>query len=353
MTKLVAAVSATTLMLASWGCSSPASKVTAPAKPVGKVIEIKVPLGLPPVPVPADNPPTEEATDLGAKLYFDQSLSVDGTVSCATCHNPTMGFTDHSAVSTGVGGKKGNRNAPTVINAAYYPLQFWDGRAPSLEAQAAGPIANPVEMAHSLEGAERRVAAQEQYRQDFEKVFGPGPVTMDKITRAIATFERRIIAGNSSFDRYFFGGEKHALNAAQIRGLEIFRDAKRGNCVTCHTIEEKSALFMDGKFHNLGVGVDTSGELKDLGRYDQTKQEADKGAFKTPSLRNVAQTGPYMHDGSLKTLKEVVDFYVGGGNSNPNRDKEIKSLDHLSKRDRQDLVAFLESLTGTVAGRND
>jgi cytochrome c peroxidase len=207
---------------------------------------------------------------------------------------------------------------------------------------------NPIEMAHTAAGAERKLAANAAYQADFEKAFGPGPITFEKIRMAIAAFERTVLAGNSPFDRYLYGGDKKAMSAAAIRGLEVYRNPKKGNCNACHTIEEKYALFTDNKFHNLGVGIDSKGELTDLGRYKETKVEADKGAFKTPTLRNIAQTAPYMHDGSLKTLKEVVDFYVGGGNSNPYRDKEIKSLDFLTKAQRADLLAFLESLTGDL-----
>jgi cytochrome c peroxidase len=318
----------------------------APAKPTGVLLEIKAPLGLPPVAIPADNPPTAETIALGRQLYYDPVLSVDRTVSCATCHSPKLGFSDGVPHSTGVGGKKGTRNAPTVWNAAYSTVQFWDGRSPSLEAQASGPMQNPVEMAHSLAGVETVLNADPGYKALFEKAYGPGPITMEKVTKAIASFERTVISGNSPFDRFQYGKEKKALSASAQRGLAIFKDPKRGNCAVCHTVDDTHALFTDNKFHNIGVGVNSRGELTDLGRYNETKQEADKGAFKTPSLRHVALTAPYMHDGSLKTLKDVVDFYVGGGNSNPFRDKEMRSLEHLSKQDRADLLAFLESLTG-------
>jgi len=322
------------------------TKPVAPAKPVGAPVEAKPPLGLPPLVIPADNALTAETIALGRRLYYDPILSVDKTVSCATCHNPRFGFSDGAPTSTGVGGKKGNRNAPTVWNAAYYTVQFWDGRAPSLEAQASGPMENPIEMAHTLSGVETALNAAPGYKELFEKAFGPGPVTIDKVTKALAAFERTVISANSPFDRFMYGGNKKALSAPAQRGLAIFKDPKKGNCAVCHTIEDKYALFTDNKFHNLGVGLNSKGELTDLGRYNESKQEADKGAFKTPTLRNIAQSAPYMHDGSLKTLKDVVDFYVGGGTSNPFRDKEIKSLEHLTKQDRGDLVAFLESLTG-------
>ena len=331
---------------------APPAKAPPAAMPRGTPIEVQAPLGLPPVPIPADNPATADTVALGRRLYYDPILSVDNTVACATCHHPDFGFTDGKQFSEGVGGQKGGRNAPTVFNAAYHTTQFWDGRAPSLEKQAEGPVENPVEMAHTLEGVEKKLTADASYRAAFEKAFGPGPITYEKVEKAIASFERTVVSGNSPFDRYFYGGDKSALSKAARRGLEVFRDPKKGNCAECHTIGEKHALFTDNEFHNIGVGV-TLGpgakpKLTDLGRYDVTKNEADRGAFKTSSLRNIAQTAPYMHDGSLKTLKEVVDLYVGGGNSNPHLDKEIRELDFLSGRERADLVAFLESLTGEM-----
>jgi cytochrome c peroxidase len=335
-------------------CTRPGAKLEKPelsAKPVGQIVHLKAPLGLPPVPAPAENPPTRETIALGEKLYFSPLLSIDNTVSCASCHDPRKGFTDGQPVSAGVGGKKGNRNAPTVINAAYAAPLFWDGRAASLEAQAAGPIVNPVEMAHTFEGVEKSLNQNAELRAMFEAAFGPAPdgrppVTMARITAAIAAFERTVLRGNSPFDRYQYGGDKSAMSPAAVRGLAVFRDPKKGNCAVCHTIEEKYALFTDNKFHNLGVGMNPEGELTDSGRFTVTSQQADMGAFRTPTLRNIAQTAPYMHDGSFKTLKDVVDFYVGGGNANPHLDKEIKALSHLTKQERADLVAFLESLTG-------
>jgi cytochrome c peroxidase len=342
------------VIVLSWSACSTApeqpketKQAAAPAKPIGPAIEIKAPLGLPPVPVPADNPPTAETIALGRRLYYDPQLSVDNTIACASCHRPDAGFADPDQFSKGVKGQLGGRQAPPVLNSAHYTLQFWDGRAPSLEKQAEGPVQNPVEMAFTLEAVEKKLSADASYKADFEKAYGPGPITYEKVEKAIASFERTVIAGNSPFDRYQYGGDKKALSPAALRGLAVFKDPKKGNCAVCHTIEEKYALFTDNKFHNLGVGAEGD-KLKDQGRYDVTKNEADRGAFKTQSLRNVAQTAPYMHDGSLKTLKDVVDFYVGGGNSNPWRDKEIKSLEHLTRRERDDLVVFLEALTGEL-----
>ncbi|MBM3734285.1 MAG: c-type cytochrome [Acidobacteria bacterium] len=333
-------------------CTTPAPEKKAepstPARPVGAAIEIQAPLGLPPVPIPADNPATADSIALGRRLYFDTRLSKDGTVACASCHDPKNGFQDIRPGSVGVGGKQGNRNAPTVINAVYNSVQFWDGRSPSLEDQAGGPIENPIEMAHKADDLVKNLAEDSSYRAEFEKAFGPGPVTFQKIRFAIASFERTVVAGGSPFDKWKYGKDPKAMKPEAIRGFSVFSDAKKGNCAVCHTVEKDHALFTDNKFHNLGVGVDSKGELKDLGRFNVTKMEADKGAFKTPTLRNIATTAPYMHDGSLQTLREVVDFYVGGGNSNPFRDKEIKALEHLTKQERADLVAFMEALTGPL-----
>ena len=323
----------------------------AAALPVGAPVEIKAPLGLPPSPVKADNRPTADSITLGRKLFHDVRLSSDNTLSCAGCHLPTLYFADGRSVAKGVGGQSGMRNSPTVLNAAYNTVQFWDGRAASLEQQVGGPIAEPREMNLPHEVCLARLNADQTYRDEFAKTFGPGPITLEKVEKAIAGFERTLLSGNSPFDRYQYGGDKSALSAAAIRGLAIFADKNRGNCATCHTIGgsigEKYELFSDGKFHNLGAGMNPNGELVDLGRYAQTGLEADRGSFRTPSLRNVAKTAPYMHDGSLKTLRDVIDFYVGGGNSNPRLDRDMKPL-KLSARDRGDLVAFLEALTGEL-----
>ncbi|MFN7933425.1 MAG: cytochrome c peroxidase [Bryobacteraceae bacterium] len=321
--------------------------VKAPAKPVGTAIVLPASLGLPPVPIPSDNPPTAETVQLGRRLYYDTKLSRDNTVSCASCHSPSLGFADGKKVSSGVDGKTGARNAPTVWNAAFASAQFWDGRASSLEEQAAGPIANPIEMDLAHEQLEGRLNGDPAYGALFTRAFGPGRITIEKVKKAIASFERTIVSGNAPFDRYQFGGDKKALNESAIRGLAIFQDPKRGNCAVCHTIEKTHALFSDGKFHNIGTGLDEQGELRDKGRYEVTKLDADRGAFRTPTLRNIARTAPYMHDGSQKSLREVVDFYVGGGSANPHLDKEIREL-KLSQKDRADLVAFLEALNSEL-----
>ncbi|HYG97978.1 MAG TPA: cytochrome c peroxidase [Terriglobales bacterium] len=319
----------------------------APARPIGVPISINAPLGLPPVPVPADNPPTAETIALGRRLYYDPVLSVDNSTSCASCHAPAAGFADPRKVSVGVGGKVGTRNSPPVANAAYYVTQFWDGRERTLEKQAEGPVTNPVEMAHTLKGVEEVLNRDPSYREDFAKAFGPGRITYNMVEKAIASFERTVLMANSPFDRWFYGHDEQAISESAKRGFEVFRRVDKGNCASCHTFNETDALFTDNQFHNIGVGVRDESPT-DLGRYEVTKVDADRGAFKTPTMRNIALTAPYMHDGSLRTLKEVVDFYVGGGNSNPFLDPKIKALDFLTGQERADLVAFMVSLTGEM-----
>ena len=330
-----------TVLLA--GCRAPEEQKT--VKPLGQRVSIQTPLGLPPLAIPQDNPPTTATIALGRKLYFSPLLSVDGSLTCASCHHPDQGFADPRAVSIGVRGGKGTRNAPTVLNSAYHKRLFWDGRAATLEHQVSGPMINSVEMGHTLEGVVQAVSQDAELRQMVEAAFGPGPPTMGKITQAIASFERTLISGNSPFDRFFYGGEKDALSDPARRGFDVFRDPKKGNCAVCHLVGSKFALFTDDKFHNLGTAVNPEGEIGDAGLYLQTKHDGDQGAFRTPTLRNVAKTAPYMHNGSLRTLKDVIDFYVGGGTSNPYLDKLIRPLP-LTAQERADLVAFLQSLTG-------
>lgn len=331
------------------------------------------PLGLPPVPVPEDNPLTPEKARLGERLFHDKRFSADGTISCASCHKPELAFTDGLAVAEGIRGQKGTRNAPTVVNAAYYSTQFWDGRRPSLETQALDPFVNPIE--HGLESHAPIldvIRKDPQYREAFGKVFGIAPeeITIDHVVKAIAAFERTVVSGDSPFDRYLYGGDKSALSASAVRGLKIFRT--KGRCVDCHKIEQTSATFTDNDFHNLGVGfqriapklhdivakfreaksrgadldesVLTRSEVSELGRFAVTGRISDLGRFKTPTLRNVAVTAPYMHDGSQKTLEEVVEFYDKGGEANDFLDGGIRPL-NLTEQEKKDLVEFLRSLT--------
>lgn len=309
----------------------------------GDPYQLKLPLGLQEQAayIPEDNPLTPEKIALGKLLYYDKRLSVDNTVACAHCHDPRLGFTDGKPVSDGVKGQKGTRSAPTVINRLFSAEQFWDGRAASLEEQAKGPIANPIEMGFTLDGVVRRLKSIKGYRAQFKRAFGTEDFTIDQVARAIAAYERTVLSGNSPYDR-FQAGDKSALSAAAQRGLALFQG--KANCRPCHT----GFNFTDESYHCLGVGWNPQKkQFEDLGRYNVTKEDAGKGSFKTPTLRNIAQTAPYMHDGSEKTLEQVVEFYNKGGNPNPNLAGEIKPL-HLTAGEKADLVAFLKSLTGEI-----
>ncbi len=297
----------------------------------------KLPLGLKSAPeVPEDNPITDAKVELGKRLYFDKRLSRDATVSCATCHDPQKGWTDRSPVSTGIKGQHGTRSAPTVLNAAYMDLQFWDGRAASLEEQAKGPIENPVEMGFTHAEASARIASIKGYAPYFKAAFGDDKVDIDRIVKAIASFERTVLTGNSPYDRWV-AGDKKALTAAQKRGLALFQG--KADCEFCHS----GFNFSDSGFHNLGVGMNA--KSPDLGRFAVTKKDSDRGAFKTPTLRNLADTAPYMHDGSEKTLADVVELYDRGGDKNPWLDARLHPL-HLSRSEKKDLIAFLGALNG-------
>lgn len=284
--------------------------------------------------IPPDNPLTSKKIDLGRQLYFDGRLSADGTVSCATCHAPDKGFSDGRPTSTGIKGQVGKRNAPVTFNRIFSQEQFWDGRSPSLEDQALGPVQNPIEMGHTLKGMVATLSAIKGYREQFRQVFGT-TVTASGVAKAIAAFERSLVCGNSAFDRYE-DGDDAALSERELRGLDLFRE--KGSCVRCHT----GFAFTDERYHNIGVGFDK--QNPDLGRYDVTKKESDKGAFKTPTLRHIAASAPYLHDGSAKTLEDVIEFYDKGGIKNPNLSDEIKPL-NLTTTEKAELVAFLESLS--------
>lgn len=302
--------------------------------------ELKPPLGLPRPAIPEDNPITPEKVCLGKRLYFDKRLSIDDTVSCATCHDLRLAGGDGSPVSTGIRGQKGGRSAPPTLNAAYFTTQFWDGRAPSLEEQAKGPVVNPIEMGMpSHQFLVDKLKGIEEYRRAFQKVFG-GDITVDNMAKAIAAYERTLLSGNSPFDRYMFGKDESALGGPAKQGLDIFKG--KGGCAICHQIQSDHATFTDNNFHNLGVGMDKP----DLGRYHVTKEEKDKGAFKTPGLRNIALTAPYMHDGSERTLEAVVEFYNQGGKNNPHLSTFIKPL-NLTAVEKMALVDFLKSLTSS------
>ncbi|WP_340122295.1 cytochrome-c peroxidase [Methylobacter svalbardensis] len=330
--------------------------------------------GLPPVPIPAK-------ITLGDKLFHDKRFSVDGTVSCANCHDEKQAFTDGLPVSVGHHGLTGTRNAPTVLNAAFNQSQFWDGREPDLEGQAKQPLINPVE--HGLADHKQVleiVRSDPDYLATFQTVFEVSGkrLSIDHVATAIASFERTLVSGNSAFDRYHFNNQADAMTAAQIRGFELF--IGQGRCVSCHTIEQDHALFTDGRFHNIGIGINriqqdiprqteafleaklkggqvdvlvlTDKKSSELGRFAVTDELSQIGAFKTPTLRNVELTAPYMHDGSLKTLKKVMVHYNNGGVNKAGEPVNdflsggIRPLD-LSDPQLDDLVDFMKALTSS------
>jgi cytochrome c peroxidase len=337
------------------------------------------PLGLPEVSIPANNPQTEAKIKLGDKLFHDARFSADGKVSCSTCHDKAKGFTDNLPVSIGFNSLTGTRNAPTIINSAYMTTLFWDGREPDLEGQSKGPFINPVEGGlANHEILVEMVRKDQEYVKAFKDVFGveAADISIDHVSKAIASFERTVVAGNSPFDRYLYGGEKDAMNATQIRGFNIYLG--KGRCVSCHTIEQTQATFTDNRFHNIGVGfkaiqgkevataaallkkkragadlditVLTEANISELGRFVVTENLTEVGAFKTPTLRNIEITQPYMHDGSLANLEDVVDFYNNGGRVEETDPVSgflsggIRPLD-LSAEEKSDLGAFLKALT--------
>ena len=356
-----------------------------PARPAAvnpeSVIDENNLLGLPPVPIPANNSQTPAKIALGDKLFHDKRFSVDGTVSCSKCHDEKQAFTDGLPVSVGHHGLTGTRNAPTVLNAAYNPSQFWDGREPDLEGQAKQPLINPVE--HGLANHKQLleiIRTDPDYLATFQSVFEVSgkKLTIDHVAQAIASFERTLIAGNSPFDRYYFKNQADALTEAQIRGFGLF--IGQGRCVSCHTIEQDHALFTDGRFHNIGIGINqiqqdvprlaqafleaknkggqvdvmvlTDKKSSELGRFAVTDELSQIGAFKTPTLRNVELTAPYMHDGSLKTLKEVMIHYNNGGVNKADEkvnDYLSGGIRPLNLTDPQldDLVAFMKTLTSS------
>jgi cytochrome c peroxidase len=297
-----------------------------------------VPLGLPPVPIPADNPMTPAKVELGKLLYFDTRLSGDNKISCATCHDPKMAWAEHTPTSEGIHGQRGDRNAPTVINTAYLRLLFWDGRAKSLEEQATGPIENPIEMGMKMPMVIEELEKIPDYQARFKTVFGTG-VNKENIAKAIAAFERTVLSGDSPYDRYQ-NGDKNALSEAQKRGMSVYMD--KGFCSTCHT----PPIFSNGNFYNAGVGMDKPNP--DPGRKKVTGQDRDFGAFRVPTHREVANTYPYFHDGSAKTLEDAVALMAGGGKDNPHLSPILKSIRDagLTEQDRKDLVEFLKALSG-------
>jgi cytochrome c peroxidase len=288
------------------------------------------------VPVPKDNPQTPAKIALGKQLYFDKRLSSDKSINCASCHEPSHYWADVTPVSKGVAHKLGKRNSPTILNSAYSVPQFWDGRAIHLEKQAVGPVSNPLEMDLPMPKLLARLNAVPGYRKQFKSVFG-GLATADNVAKAIASFERTIVNGTSPYDAYL-RGNKNALSASALRGMKLL--SGKAGCIKCHS----GPYFSDSKYHNLGIGY-AKGRYSDVGRYGVTKKKQDTGRFRTPTLRNVAMTAPYMHGGSVKTLVEVINIYNTGGVPNTNLDREVKPLG-LSAAEQADLVAFMKSLTG-------
>ena len=307
---------------------------------------------------------------LGEALYFDRRLSVDATVSCATCHDPAAAFASKDTVAIGAGNQIGTRNAPTVLNAVFSQSYFWDGRVDTLEEQAKQPLLNLKEMGMKTDAAlVSRVSSISEYRINFHRVFPREGITLDTIARAIAAYERTLISRNSPFDR-FIAGDKKAITEIQENGWNLFKGKAR--CIECHAFSASSPFFTDYKFYNTGVagkgksiesltraaeqltatganGADTTSlahqdEFTDLGRFLVTRQSRDIGAFKTPTLRDIELTGPYMHNGSFKTLLDVVRFYNQGGEKNPNLDQKMRPL-NLTDEEMSNIVEFLRTLT--------
>jgi cytochrome c peroxidase len=332
-------------------------------------------LGLPALEIPAENPITPEKVALGRKLFFDRRLSPNGTMSCAMCHVPEQGFTAHElATPVGMEGRSVRRNAPTVLNAGFQKRLFHDGREVALEDQVWGPLLAPNEMGNpSIGYVVERVRALRDYAGLFEAAFGGKPASSERIGAALAAYERTLVAGDSRFDRWRFGGDAAALTDVEKRGFELF--VGKARCAACHRVGESDALFTDHGFHNTGIGwrrtyavpertrveiapgvfaeldrrtIESFSEPppKDVGRYEITLDPADRWAYKTPSLRNVALTAPYMHDGSLATLEAVIEFYDRGGIDNPEKSALVAPLG-LSADERAALAAFLRSLTGS------
>jgi len=325
-------------------------------------------LGLPPLSIPDNNPQSIEKIELGRLLFNDARFSGDGTISCASCHHSDKAFTDGLQQAVGIDQQAGARNAPTVVNSAFYQTLFLDGRAKSLEDQALGPFLSPIE--HGLKDYSKIIEvirSDNNYVSQFSNVFGISvtEITIDYVAKAIASFERTLVSANSLFDQYYFGRDHTKLSESAARGLRIFR--RKGNCANCHEISFDNALFMDNRFYNIGIGsqhinnqlddivsalkegekIESLGlskqQLSELGRFNVTHFIADIGKFKTPTLRNISLTAPYMHDGSLQTLEQVVEYYDKGIKQNRFVDAAIFPL-HFTKQEKADLVEFMKAL---------
>ena len=294
---------------------------------------------LPEVSVPKDNPMTMAKVHLGKMLFFDPRLSGNNHWSCATCHNPSLGFSDGLPRSLAFGDESElDRHSPTILNCAYNSSQFWDGRAATLEEQALGPILSHREMNADPEVVVDKLNSIPQYREKFVEVFGE-PASLVSIAKAIATFERTLVTPGSPFDHYVMG-EKEVLSTQEKRGLILF--VSKAACTQCHN----GSNFTDNQFHNLSVPP-AGPAMVDLGRYEVTQAEEDWRAFKTPTLRNVTLTPPYMHNGAFQTLDEVIDFYDRGGGKDPRKSPKLLQL-NLTDAEKQDLIAFLKTLTGNL-----
>jgi cytochrome c peroxidase len=309
----------------------------APPTAVPRLIDVAAPAGFPAGPVtetaPADNELTEERAQLGKRLFFDVRLSRTGEVSCSSCHQQQHAFADPNAVSQGVAGRVGTRNAPALTNSAWGVSFFWDGRSPTLEDQAGRPIEDPSEMDASLPDIVEELRQDAEYSASFLAAYGSEPSELS-LRQALASFVRTLVSANSAYDR-FLRGDEQALGAAEQRGKALFF-GERGECFHCHS---PGMLTNEGFFNN-----GTFEEGGDIGREAITERLGDRGKFKVPGLRNVAVTAPYMHDGSLATLEDVLEHYAAGGRGHPSTDPQIKPL-QLSKSEKRDLLAFLEALT--------
>ena len=301
----------------------------------GTPYPIQLPLGAPSFPIPADNPLTQASVKLGKALFFDERLSLDRGISCASCHHPDRAFSDTVALSSGVEGRTGSRNAPSLGNVAYHPLLMHDGGAHTLEQQVLIPLLDTTEMNATVEAVVTALSDVEPYRSGSMAAYGR-PFDLFVLTRALASYERTLISAHSRFDRFRYPGDPNALTEQEQRGWVIF-NGDRGKCSSCHSGFDLS----DHDFHNIGTTLDHSG---DPGRQRITLHPGDRGKFKTPTLRNIALTAPYMHDGSMRTLEETIEHFNSGGLADPDKDPLMEPL-QLSLQEKADLVAFLRSLT--------
>ncbi|TCA01025.1 cytochrome-c peroxidase [Rhizobium leguminosarum] len=325
-----------------------ATTIAAMAQP----FKVARPLGLIEPDIPLDRPLTPELVDLGKKLFFDSSLSRTGTTSCATCHDPKFGYADPRPRSISDGGLIQDRNAPSLYNVGFLPSVMWDGRFRTLDDQVLDAFNDNGEMGRNVDDAVSALKSNPEYVALFRQVFNEDP-TAENLAAAVASFERTLVAGNSPFDYYLFGENERALTSLETTGLEVF--STKGGCLNCHdvfhpkfnTLGGGLALFSDFRYHNLGVGYQW-GRFRDPGRYEWSRDASEWGEFRTPFLRNLTLTAPYMHDGSMATLDEVVDFYNRGGNPNPNLSPSVHPL-YLTSSEKAALVAFLKSLTSPEA----